>query len=76
MATLRDVAREAGALARELRSRAAATAWEKSPGHPVTDADLAVNTLIARRLGAARPDYGWLSEETVDDLDNRNKPRV
>ncbi len=76
MAILRDVAREAGTLARELRTRAAATAWEKAPGHPVTEADLAVNTLIARRLGAARPDYGWLSEETVDDLHNRNKPRV
>ncbi|MCI4644197.1 MAG: DUF4170 domain-containing protein [Hyphomonadaceae bacterium] len=76
MATLRDVAREAGVLANSLRSSAAETAWEKSPGHPVTHADLAVNTFIARRLGAARPGYGWLSEETVDDFANRSQRRV
>ncbi len=76
MATLRDVAREAGWLALELREEAGRTAWDKSPGHPVTTADLAVNTLIARRLGAARPGYGWLSEETVDDHTNRSQARV
>lgn len=34
---------------------------------PVTEADLAVNTMLAQFLGAARPNYGWLSEETEDD---------
>ncbi|MEL6567187.1 MAG: inositol monophosphatase family protein [Pseudomonadota bacterium] len=76
MATLRSVAREAGHLARELRPTASKSVWDKSPGHPVTQADLAVNTLIARRLGAARPNYGWLSEETVDDHSNRSQPRI
>ena len=76
VATLREVAREAGSLARELRPIAAETAWEKTPGHPVTEADLAVNTLIARRLGHARPEYGWLSEETVDDFGNRSQARI
>ena len=76
MATMREVVREAGHLALTLRADAASTAWEKTPGHPVTDADLAVNTLIARRLGAARPGYGWLSEETVDDHANRSQHRV
>lgn len=33
---------------------------------PVTEADLAVNTMLETVLGAARPDYGWLSEETED----------
>jgi myo-inositol-1(or 4)-monophosphatase len=33
----------------------------------VTNADLAADALLKSRLMAARPDYGWLSEETVDD---------
>ncbi len=42
--------------------------WDK-PGEagPVTEADLAVDALLTRNLRAARPGYGWLSEETPDD---------
>lgn len=76
MATMREAAREAGHLALEMRRDAGNKVWEKSPGHPVSDADLAVNTLLARRLGAARPNYGWLSEETTDDHTNRSQGRV
>lgn len=43
--------------------------WEKADGAgPVTEADLAVDSLLKDRLLAARPNYGWLSEETEDDL--------
>ena len=35
-------------------------------GGPVTAADLAVNTMLEDTLRTARPDYGWLSEETED----------
>lgn len=76
LATMREVAREAGHLALKLRKEAARTAWEKSPGQPVTNADLSLNALIARKLSAARPEYGWLSEETVDDHSNRSQSRV
>lgn len=41
--------------------------WEKSGGQgPVTEADLHVNRQLEADLQAARPDYGWLSEETED----------
>jgi myo-inositol-1(or 4)-monophosphatase len=40
--------------------------WDKG-GSPVTEADLAVNAYLADHLQGARPDYGWLSEETPDD---------
>jgi myo-inositol-1(or 4)-monophosphatase len=42
--------------------------WDK-PGDegPVTEADLAVDAYLAARLRAARPEYGWMSEETPDD---------
>lgn len=42
-------------------------AWEKPEGAgPVSEADLAVNAALEARLRPARPDYGWLSEETPD----------
>ncbi len=42
--------------------------WDKGGGEgPVTEADLAVNDALAKRLREARPDYGWLSEEGPDD---------
>ncbi len=41
---------------------------EKSPDNPVTDADLAADTLLKQRLLAIVPDAGWLSEETADTL--------
>ena len=71
LATLRKVAHEAGQLALDYFERAEVQAWDKSRNNPVTEADIAVNELIQARLMAARPDYGWLSEETV--LDNRTR---
>lgn len=70
-----DVAREAGALSLDWLKKGAKT-WDKSPGNPVTEADIAVNNLIAERLRKARPDYGWLSEETGDVPSDRAQTRV
>ncbi len=76
IAVMREAARAAGALALDLGRQEGLAVWNKSQGHPVTDADIAVNALLAERLGAARPDYGWLSEETPDDPRNRQAGRV
>ncbi len=65
---LRDVAREAGDLAKTFYGKAELVTWDKARNHPVTEADIEVNALIRRRLMKARPDYGWLSEES--DLDH------
>ena len=40
--------------------------WEKEPGHPVCEIDLAVDALLFDRLTAIDPAAGWLSEETAD----------
>lgn len=40
--------------------------WTKSGDSPVSEADFAVDTYLRETLCAARPDYGWLSEETED----------
>jgi myo-inositol-1(or 4)-monophosphatase len=69
LALLTDAAREAGRIA--LRYwRKDPQVWDKGGEHgPVTEADLAVNDMLKVRLLAARPDYGWLSEETPDSVD-------
>lgn len=41
--------------------------WEKSPGNPVSAADLEVDAFLKRELGALLPAAGWLSEETADE---------
>lgn len=67
LALLTEAAREAGKIA--LRYwRKDPQVWDKGGEHgPVTEADLAVNDMLKSRLLAARPDYGWLSEETPDN---------
>ncbi|MDR7124331.1 3'(2'),5'-bisphosphate nucleotidase CysQ [Pseudotabrizicola sp. 4114] len=51
--------------------------WDKGGDHgPVTEADLAVNDMLKATLLAARPDYGWLSEETPDSADRLAAGRV
>ncbi|MEM7472863.1 MAG: 3'(2'),5'-bisphosphate nucleotidase CysQ [Pseudomonadota bacterium] len=51
--------------------------WDKSGGQgPVTQADLEIDAMLKAELTAARPDYGWLSEETEDDLSRRSNERV
>lgn len=58
--------REAGAIARGFFG-GDYKRWSKAQGSPVTEADLAVDRFLNQRLRAARPGYGWLSEESEDD---------
>lgn len=50
--------------------------WYKGPGQVVTEADLAVDALLHDMLRDARPHYGWLSEERVDDRSRMRCARV
>ncbi|MBS0475724.1 MAG: 3'(2'),5'-bisphosphate nucleotidase CysQ [Proteobacteria bacterium] len=65
---LEAIVREAGriALARWPGHGHALDSWEKQPGSPVCEADLAVDAFLKRELGALLPAAGWLSEETID----------
>lgn len=56
-------ARQAGAIALGFFGRDPQI-WTKGDSSPVTAADIAVDHHLAAVLRAARPDYGWLSEET------------
>ena len=74
-ALLCRLAQDAGDLAMSYLHKGGAEFWNKTGGSPVTEADLAVNRLCASTLKAARPEYGWLSEETLDDPEARQKSR-
>jgi myo-inositol-1(or 4)-monophosphatase len=63
---LREAAIEAGRIAVRRREHGLKI-WSKSGGSPVTNADLEVDAYLTETLRGARPDYGWLSEETADD---------
>ena len=75
LALLIDAARAAGALALDYQARGLTVA-SKHDRSPVTDGDIAVNALLKERLLGARPGYGWLSEETVDNPARLSKQRV
>ncbi|WP_039018609.1 inositol monophosphatase family protein [Halocynthiibacter namhaensis] len=73
---LRDAALASGDIARKF--------WKQNPdvtdkpdgAGPVTEADLAIDRMLHSELRSARPDYGWLSEETEDDQKRLNHDRV
>jgi myo-inositol-1(or 4)-monophosphatase len=44
--------------------RGDARRWRKSDGTPVSEADIAVDNLLKKRLGASFPRFGWISEES------------
>lgn len=50
--------------------------WHKEHNSPVSEADIAVDKYLKATLLSARPQYGWLSEETADDLTRLQFERV
>lgn len=56
--------------------RADVEIWTKSNDSPVTAADLAVDAYLREHLQALAPDYGWLSEESVDSPERLSRRRV
>lgn len=67
LALLIEAAERAGDLARHYFAKGF-TVSDKGGGQgPVTEADLAIDKMLRETLLKARPDYGWLSEETEDD---------
>lgn len=65
-ALLVAAAREAGVIAMHYFKQNPDVTDKPGGAGPVTEADLAVNAMLESELRVARPDYGWLSEETED----------
>lgn len=75
LALIRDAAAEAGRIA--LRYfRKSPDVWMKQGRSPVSEADIAVDRFLRAELMAARPDYGWLSEETTDSPERLSSRRT
>lgn len=72
---LRSAAVAAGILALGFFRRDVKT-WTKQNASPVSEADMIVDEHLRKTLTAARPDYGWLSEETADDKTRLDRDRV
>lgn len=75
MTNAAEIVREAGAEIMRFY-RDSFSVRDKTPDNPVTDADLAADSLLKERLGKLLPEAGWLSEETVDSPVRLNKPYV
>jgi myo-inositol-1(or 4)-monophosphatase len=75
LALLAAAAREAGTMAMGYFGRSPEV-WTKGDSSPVSEADLAVDRFLGEHLRAARPDYGWLSEETADGSARLDRRRL
>jgi myo-inositol-1(or 4)-monophosphatase len=60
----------AGYFRRELKT------WTKENASPVSEADIVLDRFLHSALTAARPAYGWLSEETTDTAERLGRARV
>lgn len=71
-----EAAEAAGDIARR-HFRQDPETWDKGGDDgPVTEADIAIDRMLRSELLAARPDYGWLSEETEDTSERLHHDRV
>jgi myo-inositol-1(or 4)-monophosphatase len=72
---IRHAAQEAGKLALSYWGRSIEK-QRKADGSEVTEADYAVDALLAEQLKRARPAYGWLSEESAEHIERLRARRV
>ena len=75
LALLREAAAQAGRIAMSYFRRDPKVSW-KAGMSPVTEADLHADAYLRETLLAARPDYGWLSEETADTQERLSRRRT
>ena len=71
-----DAAKHAGEIALHHKAKGLNVEHKPDDAGPVTQADYAVDTALRDGLISARPNYGWLSEETQDTPDRLEKKRV
>lgn len=75
LALLLEAARQAGEIAMGYFGKDPQV-WIKEGSSPVSEADYAADSYLRGALLNARPGYGWLSEETADDLKRLDAPRT
>lgn len=75
MTVLLQAMREAGAAILNLQKTGFEIA-KKANNDIVTQADLLANAILKRELSGQFPEYGWLSEESIDDASRMHCARV
>ena len=75
LALLLETVRQAGEIALRFHNKQPRN-WSKPDGTHVTEADIAVDDFLRDTITAARPDDGWLSEETPDTPARLDKRRL
>ena len=75
-ARLHAAVRAAGAAALRRFRDHDARSWTKDDDTPVSEADLEANDILRERLTEVGDGYGWLSEESADDLSRLTAPRT
>jgi myo-inositol-1(or 4)-monophosphatase len=76
LALAKKAARVAGEILRGYWKREGLEVGSKGHDNPVTQADLEADAALKKLLRDPFPDYGWLSEETVDNDDRLKCRRV
>ncbi len=71
-----DAARKAADVINRFYSERTAETYTKGDGSPVTDADLAADTLLREIISGAFPDDAFLTEEGAQNLERREHDRV
>jgi len=71
LALLSRVAKEAGRIAVGFFNNKPKVWMKAGDRSPVSEADFAVDGYLKQALLAARPDYGWISEESADERSAR-----
>jgi myo-inositol-1(or 4)-monophosphatase len=74
--TAREAALAAGEILEHYFRDRAFEIDQKGKDNPVTTADFEADHELKHRLSSAFPDYGWLSEETVDSSERLSRQRV
>jgi myo-inositol-1(or 4)-monophosphatase len=75
LALLLDTLKQAGTIAMRYHGKKPKR-WHKPDGTVVTEADIAVDDFLKQTICNARPDDGWLSEETKDTPERLSKSRL
>ncbi|MCR9110462.1 3'(2'),5'-bisphosphate nucleotidase CysQ [Marivita sp. XM-24bin2] len=69
-------ARQAGEIALHHKAKGLEVEHKPNDAGPVTQADIAVDRALREALTSARPDYGWLSEETRDTPERLDRRKL
>jgi len=75
LALLEEVVSEAGKIALKY-FKSENEVWMKPGDSPVSKADIEVNNFLHNKLRSARPEYGWISEETEDNDERLSMQKV